>query len=66
MPFSCFSLISIQDRPHNVYISLKLRASYIQIKKENKKDHTWKTVMRVEMRHVGDPDPREGIEIQLS
>ncbi len=66
MPFLWCHFISNQDRPNKVYISLKLRASCIHFKNGNQRKHTCKNVLSLRIGHMGDPDPRGGIEIQLS
>ena len=66
MPFLYCDLITTQDRPNKVYISLKLRAFYTYFKKEKHRNKTCKNVMGLGMGGVGNPDPRGGIEIQLS
>ncbi len=45
VPFLCCHLINTQDRPHKVYIFLKLRAFYTYFKKEKHRNKTYKNVM---------------------
>ncbi len=66
MQLLCCHLMTTQDRPHKVYISLKLRAFYTYYKKEKHRNKTCKNVMGLGNGDVGNPDPRGGIEIQLS
>ncbi len=66
MQFLGCRMITYQDRPHKVYISLKLRAFYFCFKKENNKNGILANVVNLRVRDLGNPDPRGGIEIQLS
>ncbi len=66
MQFLGCDLITSHDRPYKVYIFLKPRAFYIHFKKENNKIGTWTNVVGFGMGNVGNPDPKGGIEIQLS
>ncbi len=66
MRFLCCDLITSQVRSYKVYISLKLRAFYTHFKKENSKIGTWTKIVGWEIGYEGTPDPRGGIEIQLS
>ncbi len=41
MPFLCCDLITIQDRPYKIYISLKLRAFYTLLIEQAIENGTW-------------------------
>ncbi len=66
MRFLGCDLVTSNDRPYKVYIFFKLRAFFIHFKKENNKTGPWTNVVSFKIGNVGNPDPKEGIEIQLS